>query len=477
MFANAIMVYFITYYLSFYGTDIVGLSAGSVAILLVIVKQINAYQDPILGGILDRMPPKPSGKYRRWLIIGVIGCAIGYILLFSINPSWGYGVKLIWFYVFYLLGNLAASIHTTAYGAYQQVLTTDTDERSSISMWRMVGTGVGSVVPGLLAVTLLTTFSGSSTFNSKGFSGAVIVYCVIGALLGVLCTRAGKEVVNQKERQKISLKQSLKYMFCYRQTRWLTLAMVFNGLMFYGRLSVQAYWLEYVVGEPSLMSSLTVWYGVGNCCGAAVARYLCRFFKNKPRASVVMSLLYAAACMACFLAPSDSLGLFKVCNVIMGVCGAGISVGIYSSLGDSADLIQLKEGKRVDGTLMSGVTFANKFGGIWTPVLATAMLEATGYVPKVAQNTATIDAIMFNCFLLPALLAIGQCVCLLLVKFNDKDHEKILEALKSSNSGAVSSVFYHVLFPAGRTHTRGAGGAEARSLTCVSVFCGRGGRR
>lgn len=432
MFANAIMVYFITYYLSIYGTDIIGLSAGSVALLLVIVKNINAYQDPILGGILDRLPPNPKGKYRIWLIIGVIGCAIGYSLLFSISPDWKYGTKLAWFYIFYALGNFAASIHTTSYGAYQQVLTTDTDERSAISMWRMVGTGVGSVVPGLLGVRLLTYFSGGSEFTARGFSGAVIVYCIIGAILGCLCTKAGKEVVTPKVRQKISLKESLKYMFKYRQTRWLTLAMVFNGLMFYGRLSVQAYWLNYVVGAPTLMASLTVWYGVGNCFGAATARYLCRVFKNKPLASVVMSLLYAAACMTCFLAPTSALTLFKICNVIMGVCGAGISVGIYSCLGDSADMIQLKEGKRVDGTLMSGLTFANKFGGIWTPALATAMLAASGYVANAVQNEATISVIMLNCFLLPAILAIGQCVCLLLVKFNDKDHEAVLSELEAS---------------------------------------------
>lgn len=211
MFANAIMVYFITYYLSYFGTDIVGLSAASVTLLLVIVKNINAYQDPILGGILDRLPPNPKGKYRTWIIIGVLGCAIGYSLLFSDNPNWSYGVKLAWFYVFYTLGNFAASIHTTSYGAYQQVLTTDTDERSAISMWRMVGTGIGSVVPGLLAVVLLTAFSGGEEYTAKGFSGAVIVYCVIGAILGVLCTKAGKEVVIQKQRQKISLKETARY--------------------------------------------------------------------------------------------------------------------------------------------------------------------------------------------------------------------------------------------------------------------------
>lgn len=188
MFANAIMVYFITYYLSYFGTDIVGLSAASVTLLLVIVKNINAYQDPILGGILDRLPPNPKGKYRTWIIIGVLGCAIGYSLLFSDNPNWSYGVKLAWFYVFYTLGNFAASIHTTSYGAYQQVLTTDTDERSAISMWRMVGTGIGSVVPGLLAVVLLTAFSGGEEYTAKGFSGAVIVYCV-SELSSVCCAQ------------------------------------------------------------------------------------------------------------------------------------------------------------------------------------------------------------------------------------------------------------------------------------------------
>ena len=64
------------------------------------------------------------------------------------------------------------------------------------------------------------------------------------------------------------------------------------------------------------------------------------------------------------------------------------------------------------------------------------MMAASGYIANEVQTSATISTIMFNCFLLPAILAVCQSVCFLFVKYNDKAHEEVLEQMKAAGLNA-----------------------------------------
>ena len=85
-----------TYLVIFY-TDVFGLAASSVAMLMLIAKVWDGINDPIMGAIMDKSHSK-WGKYRPFILIGSIVLVIFTILTFS-TPDFNDTGKLIWAYV------------------------------------------------------------------------------------------------------------------------------------------------------------------------------------------------------------------------------------------------------------------------------------------------------------------------------------------------------------------------------------------
>ena len=88
-----------TYLVIFY-TDVFGLAASSVAMLMLIAKVWDGINDPIMGAIMDKSHSK-WGKYRPFILIGSIVLVIFTILTFS-TPDFNDTGKLIWAYVTYI---------------------------------------------------------------------------------------------------------------------------------------------------------------------------------------------------------------------------------------------------------------------------------------------------------------------------------------------------------------------------------------
>ena len=77
-----------------YFTD-AGISAVAVAGIALVVKIWDAINDPIFGGIIDRIHFK-KGKFVPWLRISLIGIPLATILLFAIPNSLPMGAKIAW---------------------------------------------------------------------------------------------------------------------------------------------------------------------------------------------------------------------------------------------------------------------------------------------------------------------------------------------------------------------------------------------
>ena len=59
-------------FLTFFYTDIFGISSYVVATLMLISRFIDAFTDPIMGMLGDNTRSK-MGKYRPWIIFGAVG--------------------------------------------------------------------------------------------------------------------------------------------------------------------------------------------------------------------------------------------------------------------------------------------------------------------------------------------------------------------------------------------------------------------
>ena len=165
---NLMYSYWINNFFSIFCTDTLGISAKTLTSLTATVQSFDAIKDPILGGMLDHTHTK-WGRYRPFVVLGAILTAFSMCMMFAANADWSMGMKIGWIWVCYILSVITNTIQFQAYGALQACMTSDAQERGSISLWRLIGTGIGNISASYIGLNLLMFFSGgSSNYTTKG---------------------------------------------------------------------------------------------------------------------------------------------------------------------------------------------------------------------------------------------------------------------------------------------------------------------
>ena len=106
-------------FLTFFYTDIFGISSYVVATLMLISRFIDAFTDPIMGMLGDNTRSK-MGKYRPWIIFGAPVLGVLIFLLFT-APEMSPTMKVVYAYVIYILYSLASTVVNIPYHALTPV--------------------------------------------------------------------------------------------------------------------------------------------------------------------------------------------------------------------------------------------------------------------------------------------------------------------------------------------------------------------
>ena len=133
-----------SYYLPIFYSDIFGLSLVDAGVLMLVTRIWDGVSDPMMGIIADRTKTR-WGKYRPYLLWIAAPFSICGILLFT-TPDWGYAAKLVWAYVTYILMMTVYTGINVPYGSMLGVMTSDTNEKTVFSSFRMFFAYGGSFI-------------------------------------------------------------------------------------------------------------------------------------------------------------------------------------------------------------------------------------------------------------------------------------------------------------------------------------------
>jgi GPH family glycoside/pentoside/hexuronide:cation symporter len=142
----------IGFYLLYFLTDVVGLSAALAGMVLMIGKIWDAVTDPLTGYLSDRTRSR-WGRRRPYMFVGSLFSFIGMIMVFTVpwtkTPTGTFWVMTL---VFCFI-SLAYTLVNIPYAALLPELTADFDQRTVLTGYRMsfavIGTfvGAGAVMP------------------------------------------------------------------------------------------------------------------------------------------------------------------------------------------------------------------------------------------------------------------------------------------------------------------------------------------
>ena len=170
-----------------YYTDVLQISIVSVLIMFVVARVWDAINDPLWGRIIDSAPAKKDGRYHRWLKIFAIPVALAAILMFVRIPGMSETGNFIWATVTYILFGMLYTCINIPYGSLATVITSDDKERSSLSVFRSIGSTFGAMPAMALASFCYVTSGGVKSMSYKRIIIGVVVIAVL-AVIGYFIT-------------------------------------------------------------------------------------------------------------------------------------------------------------------------------------------------------------------------------------------------------------------------------------------------
>jgi sugar (glycoside-pentoside-hexuronide) transporter len=396
--AGQMLFCWIMWYLPFYLTDTVRISAAAVGTILLAARWIDAIDAPIWGVIFDRTRSR-WGKSRPWFLWLCGPFALFGVLSF-LTPDLSYGAKIAYAAVTYIGCNILYTGINTPVTSILSALTPDPAERVTLTTFRMFGSKIGVLLVNLTGLELVRLLGGGD--DRRGFMLAVPIFAALSIGLFLLAFRNLRETVPNDTKP-----LPLRGGFVALRGNWPWFIIFASSLFFWigfiARVTVAPHFFEYVLHRPDLLK-LANSLDFASLATALLLPWFCRRVSK----STVWGLGLAGMALGQLIVWLGMRGEPSIAVVMTGwtVCfvasGAAMAMP-FSVLSESVDYGEWKTGVRAAGLLTAvGAAFCLKAGAGLGGAIPMWMLDAAGYAPKVAQNTAALGAITFGVVWLPA---------------------------------------------------------------------------
>lgn len=423
-------------FLTFFYTDVYGLSAAAVAGLFLVARLIDAVTDPLMGYIADHTRSR-WGRFRPYLLFGAIPLGLITVATFTI-PDFDDTGKLIWAYVTYTLFGLIYTLVTIPYAGMTSLLTEDYGERATLSTFRMAGAFSGALVVVTCMLPLVAYFGGGAL---GGYQVTMIIMAILSTGLIWVCflgTKERNELVRDQGR--VSIENALKVLV-NNPPLWIVISLFILGMLaFTFRQATAPYYLEYVVGRPDLITpfliaTLCIMF-VGLACVPTLVNRLGKQVSIQVGAVVAMF-----GSLGLFFNPPENVVLVFVWGCVMALGGTPIAVLGWAMIPDTVEYAQHKHGIRADGIILSTASFFQKVGKVVAGVAIPAILAFTGYVAHEVQSAASIQGIIVSVAAVPFVVNLLLLLICMTYKLDAAEHSALVDEIKErfSKSEATRS--------------------------------------
>jgi glycoside/pentoside/hexuronide:cation symporter, GPH family len=449
------------YFLLFYYSQVLGVSASLVAVALFMALVVDAVSDPVVGYWSDNFRTR-LGRRHPFMYAAMVPVAIAYY--FAWNPPAGVvGDELfVWLVVFTIGVRLLFTIYEVPQNALAAELTSDYDGRTSLMSYRYFFGWIGglSIQIALLALLLRPTEADPSGFFNKDGWHTYGLWAAIVIFLAVFATTAGthghiphlKSPPPQRKLTIPTIFREILETVSNSSFRALFLATLF-GLLASG---ISASLNQYINGlfwgfTTDQTAMLTVAVYVSAVIALIVAPIIGKTL-GKKRGAIIIGVLAFTIAPAPVLArvlglmpPNGSDLLF---NIVISVTIFDLALIIVtqmlmgSMIADIVEDSELKTGRRSEGIFFAGISFIRKLAQGAGVMLAAIVLSVASISPGMRPGSVPEEHLQ--------ILGIGYAVSLLTIwmlmilcvkfyKISREGHEANLKALAERSAVAAAA--------------------------------------
>lgn len=381
------MVYMLSAsYISIYFLDVMGISAAAIAVLLLVARVFDAFNDPIMGVLVAKTKTR-WGKFRPWLLVGTITNAVILYMMFSIPPTLDGAGLVAYASVTYILWGLTYTMMDIPYWSMIPAFTQSGKEREGLSAFARSCAGIGSALISIITVMSVAAlgrkFGGTTDneINRIGYSKfALIIAILFVVFITITClVIKEKSTVDMKS---ASIKDMFKALIQNDQAMTVVVAIVMINTALYITQQLVYFFLKYDFSPATYQADFTLFNTVGGGCQILAMMLL---FPILRKVMDTIRIFYTCFGMAVtgyiliiiisYTGTSNVKWLLIPAALIMAAVGV-LNVIITVFLANTVDYGELKNHRRDESVIFSMQTFVVKLASGIAGFLSSMVLFA-----------------------------------------------------------------------------------------------------
>jgi GPH family glycoside/pentoside/hexuronide:cation symporter len=391
----------ISAFLLIFYTDVMGIGAAAVGTMMLATKLVDAVTDPLMGAVADRTRSR-WGRFRPYMLFGAVPLALTGILTWTV-PDLDPGGKLVWAYATFTLMMLAYTVLAMPYSALSGVMTSDSQQRTTLISFRFIAAFAGTTLVNWLTLDLVGWLGRGD--EQLGWQLTMGLYGVVAFLCFATVFASTRERIAPLPQARSAVRQDV--MDLLGNKPWLVLFVLALVIMvtIVMRSGTLVYYLKYYVSRPELTGLFLGSYSAALAVGAALTPVMTRFIDKRTAMMWLMAGVGVVSC-AMYFVPKDQIWVILGLNILIGLMLGPKSPLAFSMYADCADYTEWKTGRRATAMTFAAAAFSQKLGGALASAAIAWMLAGMGYVANQVQSDASLVGILLLLTVIPGAVAL-----------------------------------------------------------------------
>ena len=394
-----------TFLMKFY-TDVMGVSAGIVGIMMMVARIVDAFTDVTMGQIVDRSRPTEKGKFTPWLRRMCGPVAVASVLMYAVwFKDMPMAFKIFWMFLTYLLwGSVCYTGINIPYGSMASAISENAKDRQELSSWRTIGATLANMVIGVVLPMFVyyVDAEGNTVLSGNNMAIAGVICSICAVICYLLCYNLTIERVKiEKETEKFNLIHLVKYLVSNRALIGIIVAAIMLLLSQLTLSGMGQYIYPNYFGSKEALSTANMITAVLTIILAFV---LPSFVDKvgKKELAIFGGVVGSVALIAAFLVHTDNLAVWIGFYAVAYFGIAFFNVVCWAMITDVIDDAEVRTGKRSDGTIYAVYSFARKLGQAASSGLTGGLLTLIGYSKETAFDPDVVNGIYNITCIVPA---------------------------------------------------------------------------
>lgn len=377
---------------------------SAITIIIVLARVFDAFNDPIMGGIVENTRTK-WGKYKPWQLIGCLTTGVVILVLFNV-PAQGWAfIGLL--AAMYFLFSITFTMNDISYWGMMPTLTSNAHERDKLMTFTQISVSIGGGLAGLIIPTFAmgdNPVGGSST-AAFGIMSVVAVVLMCGFQLFTIFGVKEKPLPkNLLKTPPMKLKDMFRVLFKNDQLMWSALVMLlFNvgtnvvggglGMMYvyFDNAYNGTLWMVFGLGFAVVSTVFTLFY-------PALSK---KYGRDKLLYSSGFAIIIGYALMMILGLTVPKIVLFEVLGMTITLrflmtflaytiagWGGGFYMIMVINMANTVEYNEYRTGKRDEGLIFALRPFTAKMGSALMQGLVSLVYIIAGVLTYTNRLTA-----------------------------------------------------------------------------------------